>query len=848
MRHTEHEGIAGAAGRRVIPVEVADEMRASYMTYAMSVIFARALPDARDGLKPVQRRIIYTMGEMDLSPGGRHVKCAKVSGQVSGSYHPHGNEVIYPALVRLGQDFSMRYLMVDPQGNFGSVDGDPPAAMRYTECRQARAAVDMLADIDKDTVNFAPTYDEEDEEPIVLPGRFPNLLCNGGAGIAVGMATNIPTHNVTEVCDAIAALVDNPEITIPELMRYVPGPDFPTGGLILGTRGIRQAYETGRGSVALQARATIEPIGQGREAIVVTELPYQVNKATLVADMARLVREKRVEGISDIRDESDRKGMRIVIELKRDSNPNVVLNQLYKHTGLRQSFACNMLALVDGVPRMLDLKRAIEIYVAHRKEVILRRSRFLLAKAEERAHILEGFLRALDMLDAIIRAIRSSESPASAREALQGEAFGFSERQAQAILDLTLSRLTQLERKKIQDEYEATIKEIAFLREILDNPRRAYEIIKDDLADIRKRHGDDRRTEIKPYDPDDINIEDLIQEDDVVITMTRDGYVKRLPVSTYRVQHRGGKGVIGLNKKEEDEVSDLFIVSTHSILLLFTDAGRVYRLRAFEVPEARREARGTAVVNLIPLERGEHVTATVSVDSFDQGGYLAMVTEKGVVKKTSLGDYDTSLKARGLIAMNIQDDDHLRWVLWTDGGQELVLVSHDGMSIRFSEAEVRPMGRNTGGVRGMRLREGDHVVGCAVIEPDKHLLIACSRGFGKRTPFDEYRAQSRGGLGIKTVNVTERNGPVIGCAVVDDTDELLLLTSSGQIIRIPTLNIRVTGRSAQGVVLVRMEEGESVAGLAKAIREQEERQRDKAAVTHDGDDDVAVAVEEEAEE
>jgi DNA gyrase subunit A len=835
--------------RHIVPVEISDEMRTSYMTYAMSVIFSRALPDARDGLKPVQRRIIYCMGEMNLSPGGRHVKCAKVAGQVSGSYHPHGNEVIYPALVRLGQDFSMRYMMVDPQGNFGSVDGDPPAAMRYTECRLGAAAVDMLLDIDKDTVGFIPTYDEEDEEPSVLPGKFPNLLCNGSTGIAVGMATNIPTHNAAEVCDAIAALIDDPEIEVTELMQYVPGPDFPTAGLILGTSGIRQAYRTGKGTVTCQARASVEPIGQGREAIIVTELPYQVNKASVVEHIATLAREKQLEGISDIRDESDRKGMRIVVELRRDANANVVLNNLYKHTALRQNFACNMLALVDGVPRLLTLKRALEIHIDHRKEVILRRSRFLLAKAEERAHILEGFLKALDMLDLIIDAIRSSDSPASAKEALQQEPFGFSERQAQAILDLTLSRITRLERQKILDEYEQVIREIAYLREILENPRRVYELIKEDLQDIKKRHGEDRRTEIRPVEADDIDIEDLIKEESMVITMTRDGYIKRLPVTTYRVQHRGGKGVIGLNKKEEDSVSELFIASTHSTLLFFTDAGRVYRVRAYEVPLAKRESRGTAVVNLIPLERGERVTATVSVESFAQAGYLAMVTEQGVVKKTALQEYDTSLKARGLIAVNIQEGDHLGWVLWTDGDREIVLVTRDGMSIRFHESETRPMGRNAGGVRGIRLRKGDSVVGCAVVVDDKDLLIATEHGYGKRTPFSEYRAQARGGIGIKTLNVTSKNGPVVGAEVVDNADELMLLTNEGQIIRIPTEYIRVTGRAAQGVILVRCNEGDSVAGVAKVLREQEEPERDMVGVAAgpEGEDEEEPAVE-DAEE
>ncbi len=831
------ESAPDRVAREIVPAEISSEMRTSYMTYAMSVIFARALPDARDGQKPSNRRILYAMGEMNLPPGGRHVKCAKVAGMVSGTYHPHGNEVVYPAMVRMGQDFSMRYLMVDPQGNFGSIDGDPPAAMRYTECRQAPAAVDMLADIDKDTVDHVPTYDEESEEPSVLPARFPALLCNGGTGIAVGMATNIPTHNVTEVCNAIEALIDDPEITIEGLMKHLPGPDFPTAGLILGMRGIRDAYTTGRGAITMQARVAIEPVGQGREAIIVTEIPYQTNKAQLVKDIAHLAREKVIEGISDIRDESDRKGMRIVIELKREVIPNVVLNQLYKHTRLRANFSANMLALVDGVPRMLTLKRALEIYVDHRKEVILRRTRFLLNKAEERAHILEGFLRALDMLDLIIQTIRNSESPATAKAALQEPPFDFSEKQAQAILDLTLSRLTQLERQKIQDEYDKLMLEIAYLKEILEKPHRVYELIKDDLGDLRKRHGDARKTEIRPVEADDISIEDLIQQENMVVTMTRDGYVKRLPVATYRVRHRGGKGVIGLTKKEEDDISNLFVASTHSILLFFTDQGRIYRLRAFEVPLAKRESRGTALVNLIPTERGEKVTATISVDDFAQGGYLVMVTEKGTVKKTALQDYNTPLKSRGIIAMNIQEGDCLRWVLWTDGERELILVSNDGMSIRFHESEVRAMGRGAGGVKGMKLREGDRVVGCAVVEPEKDVLICSQNGYGKRTPFSEYRAQSRGGIGIKTLSVTEKTGPAIGCEVVDEDDQMFIVTAKGQMVRFPTKNIRVTGRSAQGVILVRMNDGDFAASVAKVIKEQDEPETD---MVPGADDDFEV--------
>ena len=802
-------------------ITLESEIKDSYMTYAMSVIFARALPDARDGLKPVQRRILYTMHEMGLAPNRQHVKCAKVTGEVMGKYHPHGDQVIYPALVRLAQDFNQRYLMVDGQGNFGSVDGDPPAAQRYTECRLARAATPMMEDIDEDTVDFQPNYDDREEEPTVLPGRFPNLLCNGGTGIAVGMATNIPPHNVNEVCDGIIELIGRPEMTVQDLMQIVPGPDFPTAGFILGHKGIQSAYETGRGSVVMQARTAVEPIGQGREAIIVTELPYQVNKASLVQEIAACVREKRIEGISDLRDETDRKGMRLVIELRRDADANVTLNQLYKRTQLRSTYAVNMLALVDGVPRTINLKRAMEIYVDHRREVITRRSRFRLARAEERAHILEGYLRAIDMLDEVIALIRSSQTPAIARQRLQDE-LEFSEAQAQAILDLTLSRLTGMEREKIQNEYNETLALIADLKDILANPARVDAIIVHDLDEIKKTHGDERRTRILAGEADDINIEDLIAEEDMIVTITRTGYIKRLPVDTYRVIKRGGKGVIGLTKKEEDEVQDLFVASTHHYLLFFTDQGRVYRIKAFEVPPASRTARGAHIANLLELEKGERVTATIAVPSYDMGGYLVMVTERGIIKKTALKAYDTCLKVRGIIAMTVAEGDSMRWVKWTDGNRHLIFVTRHGMSICFPEAQARPMGRQAGGVKGITLGKGDSVVGFDVVDPDRDLLIVTEGGYGKRTLLSEYRPQSRGGKGLKTANITSKNGPIVACEVVVDTDELMLLTSVGMVIRMPVEKIRRTGRSAQGVILVRMEDGAKVRSAAKIIQEQEE--------------------------
>jgi len=803
-------------------IGIEQELKDSYMTYAMSVIFARALPDARDGLKPVQRRILYTMSEMGLQPNRPYVKCARVAGEVVGKYHPHGQEVVYPSMVRLAQDFAQRYLLVDGQGNFGSVDGDPPAAMRYTECRLAPPSTTMIEDIDEETVDFQPNYDDKEEEPVVLPGMFPSLLCNGGSGIAVGMATNIPPNNANEVCDGIRAYIEKPDITLPELMRLIPGPDFPTAGLILGTKGIREAYETGRGSIVMQARATVEPIGQGKDAIIVTELPYQVNKATLVQHIVDCVRDKKIEGISDIRDETDRKGMRLVVELKRDTNANVVLNQLYKRTPMRTSFPANMVALVDGVPRLLTLKRMIEIYVDHRRIVITRRTQFRLARAEERAHILIGYLRALDMLDEVIDAIRKSASPAAARERLQGEPFGFSERQAQAILDLTLSRLTALEREKIQKEYDEIQVLIAFLKDILANPHRVDELILDDLDRVKKAHGDQRRTRIRPAEADDIGLEDLIDEEDMIITITRTGYIKRLPVDTYRVQRRGGKGVIGLTKKEEDEVQDLFVASTHHFLLFFTDQGRVYRIKAYEVPMASRTARGTYIANLLELERSEHVTATIAVASYDLGGYLVMITEKGIIKKTALKEYDTILKTRGIIAMKVAEGDSMRWVRWTDGKQELILVTRLGFAIRFPEEQARPLGRQTAGVKAIRLMKKDTVVGAEVVRKGMDLLVVTEKGYGKRTALDEYRGQNRGGKGLKTVNITDRNGPIVGCEVVDDTDQLMLLTSPGQVIRMPVERIRQTGRSAQGVILVKMGEGDTVKSAAKIIKEQEE--------------------------
>ncbi len=803
---------------KIVSVDIEDEMRESYMTYAMSVIMSRALPDARDGLKPSQRRILVAMNDLNLGPNAQHRKCAKITGDTAGNYHPHP-ESIYPTLVRLGQDFNLRYCLVDPQGNFGSVDGDPPAAQRYTEARLSVYAMEMLADIDKQTVDFVPNYEETLEEPTVLPANFPNMLCNGAEGIAVGMATKMPPHNLSEVCDAAIYLIDHPDCTVDELMNFVPGPDFPTGGLVLGTNGIRQAYKTGRGTIVMQARAVIEPLDGGKHAIVVTELPYQTNKAAVVERIAALHTEKKISGISALRDESDRKGMRIVIELKRDVNPNVVLNQLYKHTALRSTFGVINLALVDGVPRTLTLKRLLEVYVEHRKDVIVRRTRFLLDKAEARAHIVEGLLRAIDIIDEIIALIRASENRTQARKELQSQ-FQFSERQAEAIVEMQLGQLTGLDRKRLDDEYQELTETIKYLRGILSSEARVLKVIKDDLQTLKRKYGDERRTRIVPQEADDLSIEDLIAREDMAITVTRDGYVKRMPVDTYRVQHRGGRGVLALTKKEEDSVERLFVATTHHIILCFTNQGRVYRLKAYEVPTASRQARGTPVVNLIPVEPGEKVTATMPLSGFDQGGYLMMATCKGVIKKTALEEFDTPLRARGLIAIKLDEGDELKWVEWTDGKQDVLLTSRMGKACRFDEKHVRPMGRPAHGVIGMRLADSDEIVGMSLVHKDdpRDLLVASERGLGKRTALKEYARKGRGIQGVMTLRITERNGPVVGGVVVDESDEVMLITSEGVLIRIPVAKISRVGRAAQGVKLVSVNEGVTVRAIAKVIR------------------------------
>ena len=840
---------------RETDVEIEQEMRESFMTFAMSVIIARALPDVRDGLKPAQRRILAAMHDLNLGPGVQHRKCAKIAGDTQGNYHPHGQEVIYPTLARLAQDWNMRYPLVDGHGNFGSVDGDPPAAMRYTEARMSAYGAEMLGDIERDTVDFIPNYDQTRTEPTVLPGRFPNLLCNGGSGIAVGMATNIPPHNLGEVVDACTLVIDDPEVALKAVMKALPGPDFPTGALILGRSGIGQAYATGRGSIVMQARATIEPMEGGRSAIVVTELPYQVNKAQLVEQIAELVTSKKLQGVSALRDESDRKGMRVVVELKREAHPHVLLNQLYKSTRMRTSFPVNAVGLIPEysaqkpgeptplVPRTLPLIDLIKHFLNDRREVVVLRCQHDLERAEARAHILEGYRVALKNLDEVIKIIRQSESPPAARDKLMGR-FKLSERQAQAILELMLQRLTSLEREKIEEEYREILKTINRLQDTLGaalsglvgaedrvartrewlrkhpwQPRKVMQIVRAELLELKQQRGDARRTQIRTEEAGDINVEDLIAEEDMVVTMTRDGYVKRLPLDTYRTQGRGGKGVIGLNRKEEDVVEHLFVASTHTTILFFTNRGKVYRLRAHEVPLASRQARGTAAINLIQIESGERVTAVRAIKEFSEDRYLFMATRRGTVKKTRVSEYDTPRLKGGIIAIVLKDDDELHWVIETDGKRDIFMVTGRGMAVRFSEDDVRATGRVAAGVRGIRLRAGDVVVGVGAGREEADVLVATKEGFGKRTRLSEYLTKGRGGLGVRTLKITNRNGPVVGMRIVDEGEDLLIITTAGQVIRQRMARIQRYGRSTQGVRLIRLDEGDHVANIARVAGE-----------------------------
>ena len=796
---------------KVLPVNIEDEMKKSYIDYAMSVIVMRALPDVRDGLKPVHRRILYAMHEAGMTPNKPYKKSARIVGEVLGKYHPHGDSSVYDAAVRLAQNFSTRYLLVDGHGNFGSVDGDSAAAMRYTEVRMSRIAEEMLADIDKDTVDFAPNYDESLKEPTVLPAKIPNLLINGSSGIAVGMATNIPPHNLTEVVDGLVMMIDNPAISIQELMMAIKGPDFPTGGLILGREGIKQAYLTGRGSVKMRAQARIERMSNGKSRIIVTEIPYQVNKAKLVENIAALVRDKTIDGITDLRDESDRSGMRIVIELRRDVNGDVILNQLYKHTQMQDTFGVIMLALVDGRPRVLNLQEVLYYYLEHQKEVIVRRTRFELAKAEARAHILEGLKIALDHLDEVIATIRQSQTAEIARNALMDK-FHLSEKQAQAILDMRLQRLTGLERAKIEQEFKDVLETIDYLKSVLADEHKVMNIIKEELLDVRKRFGDERRTVITS-DVSKLDVEDLIAVEDVVITITHQGYIKRLNIDTYRSQKRGGRGITGMGTKEEDFVMHLFVATTHHNILFFTNRGRVYRMKAYEIAEASRTAKGTAIVNLLPVESDEKITAVIAIKEFVERRYLFMATSKGIVKKTELTEYDTARKG-GLAAINLDEDDELIDVKLTNGEQHVILGTRNGMAIHFMEKEVRSMGRSTHGVKGIALEAGDVVVGMDVLKPDGEVLTVSEEGYGKRTAVREYRTQSRGGKGIINLKVTEKTGKVVGLKTVKPGQELMMITSDGIVIRIEIDGISLISRNTQGVTLMRTGAEDKVVALA----------------------------------
>jgi DNA gyrase subunit A len=806
-------------GGNIEPRGLEEEMRSAYLDYAMSVIVGRALPDVRDGLKPVHRRVLYVMNELGLQPNRKHVKCAQIVGEVMGKFHPHGDSAIYDTLARMAQDFSMRYPLVDGHGNFGNIDGWGAAAMRYTEARLSRIATEMLRDIDSETVDFVPTYDGTRQEPVVLPSRFPNLLVNGSAGIAVGMATNIPPHNLREVAAATIAYIDDPQIDVEGLMKYIKGPDFPTAGLILGREGIRDAYATGRGRVRIQAKAHIEPIGQGKEAIIVSELPYMVRKGGdggVIDKIADLVRDKKVTEITDIRDESDRRGMRIVIELKRDAIPKVVLNKLYKHTPLQSTFGVNMVALVDNVPRTLSLREVIGHYVDHQRDVIVRRTKYELRRAEERAHVLEGLLIALGNLDEVIALIRGSRDPETARKGLV-ERFELTVVQAQAILQLTLSRLTALEADKIKQEHADLVERIKELREILGDEQRVLQLIKDELNEVTDAYGDERRTEITHADGE-IDIEDLIADQQMVISITHSGYIKSLPLSTYRQQRRGGVGVTGMDMKDDDYIEHLFVCSTHDYLLFFTNRGKVYRLKVYELPEASRTAKGRALVNLLPLREGERVQSVLSTRDFGEGKYLVFATRNGIIKKTEFGAYNTPIKADGIIAINIRDDDELVAVRRTTGHDDIIMVSRSGQAARFNEDQARAMGRDTSGVRGMNVsQKGNAVLAMDVARDDQELLVVTENGYGKRTPIPDYPVKGRGTMGVKTIQLTENKGALAGALVVREHQELVFISQNGMVQRTSVRGINRYGRASQGVRVMNIRDDDQVSAVALVV-------------------------------
>lgn len=824
-------------GGRVLPINLVSEMKRSFISYAMAVIISRALPDVRDGLKPVHRRILYSMNELNLDPDKPHRKSVRVVGDVLAKYHPHGDAAVYDAMVRLAQPFSTRMPLVDGHGNFGSVDGDPPAAMRYTEARMQKLALELMRDIEKNTVDFYPNFDETRMQPSVMPARFPNLLVNGSNGIAVGMATNVPPHNLGEVIDAVIAMIDNPEITVDELMNYIPGPDFPTGGIIMGDAGIRHAYFTGRGKIVVRARTEIEPMKNDKSRIIVTEIPYMVNKARLVEKIAELVHEKKVDGISDLRDESSRGNMRIVIELKRDVNANVVLNRLYKHTQLQDTFGAIMLVLVDGEPKVLNLREIIYYYLEHQKDVVTRRTRYNLEKAEERLHIIEGLLTALDNIDEVIAIIKASPNAQAARVNLM-ERFGFSEKQAQAILDMRLQRLTGLEREKLQNEESELRAKVEYYKRVLSDEGLLLSVIKDEILDIKLRYSDARRTEITKV-IEDIDMDDIIQEEDMAVTMTRLGYIKRINEDTYRTQHKGGVGVSGHTTRDEDFVKDIFVTSTHSHILFFTNTGRAFRIKCYLIPEAGRTAKGTAIVNLLQLRNGEKVAAAFPVNEYTNGGkYLVMATKKGIIKKTALKDFENIHKG-GIIALGLREDDELIGVQLTSGGDDIMIGTSKGMSIRFHEDDVRPMGRTATGVRAIKLDEDDEVIDMTKVYPGCYVLAITERGLGKRTEEAEYSTQSRGGKGVRTLKLTPKTGNLVCLRMCTDDEDIMLVRDDGVIIRVPAKDISVISRNTQGIRLMRVDDEHRVVSIARAPHNEEEA-FEKAAHEHEASHEAPV--------
>lgn len=801
-------------------INISKEMRTSFLDYAMSVIVARALPDVRDGLKPVHRRILYAMNDLGMTSDKAYKKSARIVGEVIGKYHPHGDSAVYETMVRMAQDFSYRYMLVDGHGNFGSVDGDSAAAMRYTEARMSKISMELLRDINKDTIDYQDNYDGSEREPVVLPSRFPNLLVNGTSGIAVGMATNIPPHQLGEVIDGVLAISKEPDITIQELMEYIPGPDFPTAGLIVGRSGIRRAYETGKGSITLRARVEIEQKANGKEMIIVKEIPYQVNKAKLVERIAELVRDKKIDGITDLRDESDRTGMRVVIEVRRDANANVLLNNLYKHTALQTTFGINLLALVNGQPKVLNLKECLYHYLEHQKVIIRRRTEFELKKAEARAHILEGLRIALDHIDEIISLIRSSQTTEIARNGLM-EQFSLSEKQAQAILDMRLQRLTGLEREKIEEEYQELIKLIAELKAILADEEKVLHIIREELLEIKERFNDTRRTEIVSGGIEQIEDEDLIPQENIVVTLTHNGYIKRLPISTYRSQKRGGRGVQGMGTNDDDFVEHLLTTSTHDTILFFTNKGKVYRAKGYEIPEYSRTAKGLPIINLLGIEKEEWINTIIRVEEFVEDSFLFFTTKKGISKRTPLSEF-ANIRTNGLISIHLREEDELISVKLTDGNKDIIIGTKNGMLIRFPETDVRSMGRTATGVKGITLSGDDDVVGMEMLDENNEVLIVTYNGYGKRTPASEYRLQSRGGKGIKTCNITEKNGSLIAVKTVNGEEDLMIITAGGVLIRMAVSDISLLGRNTQGVKLIKLGEDEYVATVAKVEKESEE--------------------------